>query len=158
MEKKYTKIKERVLYIADYKGVRKEKFLESLGMTYGSFKGKAKEGTLNSAAIEKIYTNHSDINIGWLLTGRGSMLLKEGEAAEPVGTVYKEGEAIKDRLISQLEGENRRLIASEARLVAENTELKKENTSLRQENKELIEKKQSYKVEVKQKNTQGITT
>jgi len=41
MEKIYINIKERVLYVA------KENFLLKIGMTYGSFKGKAKKaGTI----------------------------------------------------------------------------------------------------------------
>ena len=111
---------------------------------------------ISSKWIGRIVENYPRYNPAWLLTGKGSMLLKEGEG-KPTAAVYNEGEGIKDRLISQLEGENRRLIASEARLLAENTELKKENTSLRQENKELIEKKQSYEVKPKPKNTQGVT-
>ncbi|MPT34208.1 MAG: helix-turn-helix transcriptional regulator, partial [Flavobacterium sp.] len=42
-------------------------------MTYGSFKGKAKEGSLNSDAIERILTNYPNINIEWLLTGNGDI-------------------------------------------------------------------------------------
>ncbi len=78
MEKKYTNIKERVLYLAEYKMISKERFLESIGMTYGSFKGKAKNGTLNSDAIANISTNYNDVNLQWLLTGDGNML-KENE-------------------------------------------------------------------------------
>lgn len=73
MDKKYTNIKERVLYIAESKGVSKEKLLESIGMTYGSFKGKAKNRSLNSDAIEKILTIYEDINPDWLLTGSGEI-------------------------------------------------------------------------------------
>lgn len=77
MDKFYTNIKERVLYFAKYKGVSIEKFLDSIGMTYGSFKGKAKEGALNSTAIEEIYTKYSDINLIWLITGKGEMIIDE---------------------------------------------------------------------------------
>ena len=37
---KSSKIKERILQIADFKGIAKEKFFESISMTYGNFKGK----------------------------------------------------------------------------------------------------------------------
>ena len=137
----------------------KKKFSESTRIAYTSVveytKGVKKDPKLS--LINKIQDSNINVNALWLLTGRGSMLLEEGGDNAVAGSVYKEGEEIKERLISQLEGENRRLIASEARLVAENTKLKKENTSLRQENKELIEKKQSYEVKVKPKNTQGLT-
>lgn len=74
MANKITNIKERVLEIAKYKGVSYERFCESIGMTYGSFKGIAKERPLNSDAIEIIITNNPDINSNWLLTGKGNML------------------------------------------------------------------------------------
>jgi hypothetical protein len=73
MEEKYTNIKKRVLQIAKNKEITIEKFLKSIGMTYGSFKGKALKGTLNSDAIVEIYTKYSDINIEWLITGNGEM-------------------------------------------------------------------------------------
>ncbi|MEC4003969.1 hypothetical protein OX283_004820 [Flavobacterium sp. SUN052] len=74
MEKNLTNIKERVLIFCKYKGLSIEPFLESIGMTYGSFKGKAKKGSLNSDAIANIYTNFSDLNLEWLLTGNGDMI------------------------------------------------------------------------------------
>lgn len=79
MDKKYTNIKERVLYFAKNQGISIEPFLENIGMTYGSFKGKAKEGSLNSTAIEEIYTKHPNINLEWLLTGNGEMLKDGGQ-------------------------------------------------------------------------------
>ncbi|WP_392471256.1 helix-turn-helix transcriptional regulator [Sphingobacterium cellulitidis] len=74
MENKSSNIKERVLQIAEIKGVGKEKFFETIGMTYGNFKGKSKETPLNSNAIADIFTIYPDINLEWLLTGRGEIL------------------------------------------------------------------------------------
>lgn len=85
MDKKISNIKERVLYITDFKGVSKEKFFENIGMTYGSFKGKQKESALNSDAIDKILSIYPDIDANWLLTGKGSMLKTDSKAiAEPI--------------------------------------------------------------------------
>ena len=74
MENKSSNIKERVLQMAEIKGIGKEKFFESIGMTYGNFKGKSKETPLNSNAIVDIFTIYPDINLEWLLTGRGEMM------------------------------------------------------------------------------------
>jgi len=74
MEKKYTNIKERLLYYAKNQSISIEKFLDSIDITYGSFKGKAKEGSLNSTTLVNIYTKYPNINIDWLLTGNGEML------------------------------------------------------------------------------------
>ncbi|MEI7488506.1 MAG: hypothetical protein WCJ72_14070, partial [Chryseobacterium sp.] len=77
MERNLTNIKERILYYTDNKGLPKEKFFENLGTTYGNFKGKAKQQALGSDIIERIIANYSDVNIEWLLTGKGSMLKQE---------------------------------------------------------------------------------
>ena len=69
-----TTIKDRVLQISDYKGVSKEKFFEELEVSYGNFKGKAKESALNSNVLEKIIAKMPEISAEWLLTGKGEML------------------------------------------------------------------------------------
>ncbi|MGL4346992.1 MAG: hypothetical protein ACRCR9_02770 [Chitinophagaceae bacterium] len=70
----FSNIKERCLEIAVNKGISKELFFKNIGMTYGNFKGKAKETPLNSDTIANILTNFPDISPEWLLTGKGSML------------------------------------------------------------------------------------
>ena len=74
METFFTNIKERVLYFTDYKGFAKEKFFEELGVTYGNFKGKAKEKALSSDILAKIVSKYPELNPEWLLTGEGEML------------------------------------------------------------------------------------
>ena len=54
MVNKFSNIKERILYLTEYYSVSKELFFENIGMTYGSFKGSAKERPLNSDAIVNI--------------------------------------------------------------------------------------------------------
>ncbi|MEN2402993.1 S24 family peptidase [Flavobacterium sp. MC2016-06] len=71
---KSTNIKERILQITDYKRISKERFFESIGMTYGNFKGKSKLTPINSSALVDILTICPEINIEWLLTGNGEML------------------------------------------------------------------------------------
>ena len=73
-EKKISTIKERILYVAEYKGITKESFFDNMGMTYGSFKGKQKKSSLNSDAIDRFLFIHSDIDANWLLTGKGQMI------------------------------------------------------------------------------------
>ncbi|MDY3522013.1 hypothetical protein PG614_10265 [Riemerella anatipestifer] len=82
METNFTNIKERILYYTDIKGFTKEKFFEELGVTYGNFKGKAKEKALSSDILAKIVSKYPEINPEWLLTGRGEML-KEISHLEP---------------------------------------------------------------------------
>lgn len=70
-------IKERVIEIADYKGITKEKFFEILGMTSANFRGSARNTPLNSNAIENILSKFPEISPDWLLTGSGHMLRTE---------------------------------------------------------------------------------
>lgn len=74
MVNKFSNIKERILHLTDYYGVSKESFFEKIGMTYGNFKGSAKERPLNSDAIVKILSIYTEINSDWLLTGKGEMI------------------------------------------------------------------------------------
>lgn len=74
MSNKFSTIKERILYVLEFKGIVKDKFIKKIGMTYGNFTGKAKETPLNSTAIGNILLELPDINIEWLITGKGEML------------------------------------------------------------------------------------
>ena len=67
--------------------VSKEKFFESIGMTYGNFKGKSKNTPINSNALADILSNYPYINPEWLVIGKGEMILddeKELTYSEPV--------------------------------------------------------------------------
>jgi len=73
MVEKITNIKERILYLAEYKGIIKEKFFEDLGISYGNFKGKSKFTAINSDVLVNISTKFPDLNLDWLIHGRGSI-------------------------------------------------------------------------------------
>ncbi len=93
METNFTNIKERILYYTDFKGFSKERFFSDLGVTYGNFKGSAKEKALSSDVLAKIVTKYPEINTHWLLTGKGEMLLKEPITAPTVDQVPDAGNA-----------------------------------------------------------------
>ena len=71
------------MYIAERKGLSKKPFIESLGMTYGNFTGKAKLTPLNSDAISNILSMFPDIDPTWLITGKGEMLKGDVTTSEP---------------------------------------------------------------------------
>jgi phage repressor protein C with HTH and peptisase S24 domain len=77
MDNKFSNIKERILYFAKVQGIGYEKFSESIGMTYGNFKGDNKKRPINSDTLENILTVYPDINAIWLLTGHGQMLTND---------------------------------------------------------------------------------
>ena len=75
-------IKERVMYILEYKGIAKENFFTEIGMTSANFRGSAKHTPLNSTAIANIFTAIPDINLTWLITGKGEMLDNHAQTAD----------------------------------------------------------------------------
>ncbi len=62
------------MYVLEYKGIAKENFFTEIGMTSANFRGSAKHTPLNSTAIANIFTAIPDINLTWLITGKGEML------------------------------------------------------------------------------------
>jgi phage repressor protein C with HTH and peptisase S24 domain len=74
MEEKSSNIKERVLQIAEIKGVAKETFFKELGIAYGNFKGKSKDSSLSSSVLAEISSKYPDINLKWLLHGKGEIV------------------------------------------------------------------------------------
>lgn len=85
MTNKFTTIKDRVLYLAEIKGIGKKKLCENIGMTYSNFTGKAKETPLNSTAIGNILTMIPDVNPFWLILGSGEIF--QSQTTEN-GTLY----------------------------------------------------------------------
>lgn len=73
MRNKMTNIKERVLHIAEVKGISKIDFFKDLGLSYANFKGVQKTSALGSDAVASILASHSDIDPEWLLNGAGGM-------------------------------------------------------------------------------------
>lgn len=103
MVNNFSNIKERILYIAEYYKVSKELFFENIGMTYGNFKGSAKERPLNSDAIVKILSIYTEVDSEWLLTGKGEMLKKEDPeiyVSEESRHVFNRGYPIPEKNLS----------------------------------------------------------
>lgn len=72
MAENLTNIKERILYFIEDKGITKREFFIGIkSASYGTFKGTALKSALNSDAVAEILTKYPEINIGWLLTGKG---------------------------------------------------------------------------------------
>lgn len=72
-----TNIKDRILQIAELKGVKKELFFKNLGLSYANFKGIQKKSALNSDAIDKILSKYNDISYEWLISGIEPMLKED---------------------------------------------------------------------------------
>jgi len=94
MEKKISFIKERVREIAEFKGVNYGDFFTSIEVSPTGFRGDKLKTGLNSDTIEKIISIYPDINIIWLLTGKGEMILtntnQQQPTAPPTGDLEKD--------------------------------------------------------------------
>lgn len=93
-------VKERVLLIAERKGIAKEKFFSDLGLSYANFKGVQKKSGLNTDAVAIILSKYSDISPAWLLLGEGDMLrspvIPYEIPAKPTGTtdIFEEKQSV----------------------------------------------------------------
>jgi len=93
MDNKFFNIKERILYLIEYNNDTREDFFNKIGMTYGAFKGNAKNRPLNSDAIVNILSIYTNISSFWLLTGKGNMLL-DGSVIEQKEPIQQQKEVV----------------------------------------------------------------
>lgn len=83
-------IKERIKEIAINKGIPLGVFFKKLDLAPSGFNGeKIKKGT-NSDTIEKIVSLFPDINLRWLITGEGEMILSSDKKASLVSELSTE--------------------------------------------------------------------
>jgi transcriptional regulator with XRE-family HTH domain len=70
----------RIKQYLDSKGIKVSVFEREIGMSNGSFASQLKnDKTIGVDKLEKILRIYSDINIEWLLTGRGEILKLNNE-------------------------------------------------------------------------------
>jgi hypothetical protein len=67
-------IKERILYLAKLKGFTNEDFCKKIDISYGNLKGEAKKTPINSNSIANIFAIIPDLNLEWLITGKGKVI------------------------------------------------------------------------------------
>lgn len=113
-------MKERILQFIEYKRLSKNKFYKETGLSNGILD---KQGGISSDSLEKIYYVYPEINLDWLLTGKGEMLKKEGLLQQAHNN------------ISSTITQHQTIHAPE-----EYQELKEENKRLAQENSSLKDK------------------
>lgn len=71
---------ERILQIIEYKGINKSIFYKNTGLSNG-FLDKVKD--IGASKLELILNTYDDIDMEWLLTGKGSMLKVEQKEGNP---------------------------------------------------------------------------
>lgn len=71
---------ERLYQIFDFKGDSVYKISKEIDVSNGYFaKTRAKQGNIGSDIIEKIVSYYTDVNVEWLITGKGEMLKTKSE-------------------------------------------------------------------------------
>lgn len=90
-------IKERVLLIAESKGINKAVFFEELGLSYANFKGVQKYSALSSDTMVIILNKYIDIDPIWLLMGTGEMYKHDLGYVREHGTSYQQSANSDDR-------------------------------------------------------------
>lgn len=71
-------MKDRLKQIIDYYNITTNNFSQKIGVSEGAIrKAMTQNTTLRSDTLDKISQNFADINIDWLVTGRGEMLRKD---------------------------------------------------------------------------------
>ena len=91
MEQYFSKIKQRILEYAEFKGFSKRKIYVDTGIANGTLD---KSSGLSEPNIEKFVSTYDEVNPAWLVTGKGSMLLTHDFLLETKEPVVKEQKVI----------------------------------------------------------------
>ena len=70
----FASTKERILQYIDAKGVSVAKFLADTEIKRGFLDGDKLKGSVSDVFLTKIIATYGDLNLEWLVTGRGHML------------------------------------------------------------------------------------
>ncbi|WP_233882239.1 hypothetical protein [Tenacibaculum piscium] len=106
MDTKNTNIKERILQLANFKGISYQKFFDELELNYSNFKGKQKLSGINSNSIERIISKYPELNLRWLITDEGEMIVsseKEEEEKQKLDTMKREMKNYKQMYYEQVD-------------------------------------------------------
>ncbi len=72
---------ERIRQFIEYQRISERKFFLEVGLPMGSF---TKAKSIGSENLHKIVLRYPELNIDWVITGRGKMVKDSGVVTEPV--------------------------------------------------------------------------
>ena len=95
-------IQDRIIEYLEYKGISKYKFYKETGLSNGFLD---KKGSIGADKCELIYSHYSDLNLEWLITGKGERLKNDSLKSEQYtdlenllnSVVHTQQEIIKDQ-------------------------------------------------------------
>lgn len=121
-------IKERILQFLELKGVVVSKFFPEIGISYSGFKGPQLHSSPSSAVLAKIKSRFPDLNIDWLLSGEGNMLVQQHESSTHIS----------DKFFEKISISFERLNTGQLAIIEQNGEIIKINQEILHQNSELI--------------------
>lgn len=71
-----------MLYIAKIKGIRLADFCESIGQTYGNYKGENIKTAVSSEVLVRLLAIYPDVNADFILRGTGAPVTSERGVSE----------------------------------------------------------------------------
>lgn len=129
-----TTTKRRILELVKFQGFQVSKFFSEIGDNYENFKGKKLDTEPGIEILVKIRTKIPDVNIDWLLTGKGEMLMPKqqtnGIEEKTLDKFYA--------LFSQRENEHRTILGQNSEIIKQNSDIIKQNSEVMRQNGELI--------------------
>lgn len=78
-----------LLLFIDSKSIVKEKFYKIIDMTSANFRGRARTSPINSNAIKNMIEHYPDLNLYWLITGKGEMI--NSSSSDTITTITDNG-------------------------------------------------------------------
>lgn len=98
----------RIKQFIDYKGIAISAFEKSIGMSNASLGKSLKTGgTIGADKLENILTAYPEINLYWLVTGKGEMLTTESR--DEVEEVRANDKSMPERLLDIIEGQKKQI-------------------------------------------------
>jgi len=77
MDKISAPIKNRILQFINNKGFEKKKFFEELEVSASNFRGTSLKSEVGGDVIAKISSSYPEINLNWLISGKGIMIKED---------------------------------------------------------------------------------
>lgn len=121
MEENFNQIKMRIIEYIELKGISIRQMCKIIDVNPSNFGRSNMKSALNCDALSRILINFSDVNIEYILLGKGSILRKEGE----ILSENVENFVVSEKIFREILEENQKLNREIGRLEGEIERLKK---------------------------------
>lgn len=121
MEENFNQIKVRLIEYCDLKGVSMRQMCKIIDINPSNFGRSNMKSSLNCDALSRILINFPDVNIEYILLGKGSILREEGKILSQNGENF----VVSEKIFREILEENKKLNREIGRLEAELSAIKK---------------------------------